>query len=99
MQSRSPKFVFPGKKVRAYMCYHGFDYCPPGQIVRARMTRVLADHKKKALWPNIPRDAALSLQTWVAQWAQLMKDITADGPSKARVMVDILNEADSRKLE
>ncbi len=32
-------------------------------------------------------------------WAQLLKDIVADPASQQRVMVDILNEPDSRGLK
>ena len=39
-----------------------------------------------------------AMQTWLAQWTQLMMDITSDPVSKAMVMVDILNEPDSRGL-
>ena len=35
----------------------------------------------------------------VKAWAQLLKDIVADPVSQQRVMVDILNEPDSRGLE
>ena len=38
------------------------------------------------------------MQTWLAQWTQLMRDITSDPVAKAMVMVDILNEPDSRGL-
>ena len=35
---------------------------------------------------------------WVDVWTQLLRDITADPISQQRVMVDILNEPDSRGL-
>jgi hypothetical protein len=38
-------------------------------------------------------------QLWVNSWAQLLRDIVADQISAQRVMVDILNEPDSRGLK
>lgn len=39
------------------------------------------------------------LTVQVSAWTQLLKDIVADTASSQRVMVDILNEPDSRGLK
>ena len=37
-------------------------------------------------------------QQWVTLWTQLLKDITSDGITGNRVIVDILNEPDAAKF-
>ena len=48
---------------------------------------------------NIDSTALDDPVRWVGLWEQLLSDVVADPVSKARVMVDILNEPDSRDLQ
>ena len=48
---------------------------------------------------NIDSTALDDPVRWVGLWEQLLTDVVADPVSKARVMVDILNEPDSRDLQ
>ena len=48
---------------------------------------------------NIDSTALDDPVRWVGLWEQLLADVVADPVSKARVMVDILNEPDSRDLQ
>ena len=45
---------------------------------------------------NLDSTAIDNPTNWVALWKQLMTDVVADEASAQRVMVDILNEPDSR---
>lgn len=48
---------------------------------------------------NIDATALDDPVRWVGLWEQLLADVVADPVSKARVLVDILNEPDSRDLQ
>ena len=60
----------------------------PGKLITCK--GCISAHQRKMHWP--------AAGLWVDVWAQLLRDIAADPPSQQRVMVDILNEPDSRGL-
>ena len=43
-------------------------------------------------------DSSVRAQQWVTLWTQLLKDVTSDGITGSRVIVDILNEPDAAKF-
>ena len=56
-------------------------------LARNNFYILIDDHSEDPTVQNNPNQ-------WVQYWVQLMTDITSDGPSKLRVMVDLLNEPD-----